>query len=113
MSESPQQDMRRAFVDAISAYSEDQWAAGWLNGVEEKVRRQGGTWTVLAFLAGGWPRLSERTFAEAPGETHEERWESLMDWEPLTSEEEDLAVRFLAKLPRLVAAFQDLPKEKT
>lgn len=50
-----QDDMRRLMIDAISAYSGARWCAGWLVGIEGIVRREGGAWVVLAYLAGGWP----------------------------------------------------------
>lgn len=100
--------MRQVLTDAISVYSEDRYAAGWSMGIEKKIRREGGTWRVLAFLADGWPSLSDRTFADAPGETNEDKWASLMDWEPLTADEEAHALRFLARLPHVMASLKDL-----
>lgn len=46
---------RRQLLDAISGYSEDHWAAGWLNGIEIEVRKLGGLWIVMAAACQGWP----------------------------------------------------------
>lgn len=109
----PTRSMRQVFADAIRAYSEDIFAAGWLVDIEKKVRTKGGVWTVLAFLAAGWPRLSDRKFTDAEGNSPNERWLSLLDWEPLTAEEEAYALRFMSRLPHVMAnmktLLEDLP----
>lgn len=48
--------MREFFLEAISAYSEDHYCAGWLSGIEEQIRANGGPWLILAYYAGGWPK---------------------------------------------------------
>jgi hypothetical protein len=49
------QDLREKFLGAISAYSEDMWCAGWLNGIEKIVRAERGIWLTMAVACGGWP----------------------------------------------------------
>lgn len=82
---------RLAFVEIIGNYSEEIWAAGWMKGIEDEVRKVGGIFTVLAYLAEGWPRLSDRPAYEEGGEAVP--WLDLMDWEPLTEEERLYAIR--------------------
>lgn len=49
-------DVRREqMLEAISGYSEDRWAAGWLNGIETQIRKIGGLWLVMAAACSGWP----------------------------------------------------------
>lgn len=48
-------ELRAQFLDLISAYSEDTWAAGWEAGVEKTIRRDQGIWLALAVACGGWP----------------------------------------------------------
>lgn len=71
--------LRSMFITSISEYSEDMWCAGWMSGVEHDIRREGGIFLVMAFLAGGWPR----------GYRGED------GWEPLTDEEKDRAAALL------------------
>lgn len=56
----PLADRREQFLEAISSYSEDRWAAGWLLGIEEQVRVEAGLWLRdgggLRGLAVGLPR---------------------------------------------------------
>lgn len=47
--------LRDQFLEAISGYSEDRWAAGWLYGIEKQVRAEGGLWLLMAAACGGWP----------------------------------------------------------
>lgn len=81
-----QEGARQWLVDAIGRYSEEKWAAGWMMGIEDEVRREGGIWRVMALLAGGWPRLSERPRRDQDGHEYVP-WVDLMDWEPMTEEE--------------------------
>ncbi len=74
--------VRRIFCLAVSGYSEERWCAGWLIGIEDVLRREGGGWTVLARLAGGWPQGLD-------GED---------GWAPLTSAERASADAYLAAL---------------
>jgi hypothetical protein len=74
--------MRRLLVDAVSAYSEMQWCAGWLVGIERIIREEGRAWVVLAYLAGGWP-------IGVDGED---------GWAPLTADEKASARAYLASL---------------
>lgn len=74
-------DIRRAqMLDLLSAWSEDNWAAGWMSGIEKEARRAGGLWTVMAAACGGWPK----------GYRAEE------GWEPLTTEEKGAALAMVA-----------------
>lgn len=63
--------LRAQMLDLISAYSEDTWCAGWHMGVEDEVRRLGGSWLVLAALCDGWPK----------------GYEAENGWDPLTDDE--------------------------
>lgn len=47
--------MRAQFLGLISAYSEERWCAGWMDGIEESVRKDGGLWLFMAAACGGWP----------------------------------------------------------
>lgn len=47
--------LREQFVELISAYSEDRWAASWMSGIEAEIRTIGGAWIVQALVCGGWP----------------------------------------------------------
>lgn len=76
-------DLRRIFCTAISGCSEDRWCAGWLIGIEDVIRREGGGWTVLARLAGGWPQGLDGQDG----------------WAPLTPDEVATADACLAALP--------------
>ncbi len=62
---------RRQMLEAISGYSEDHWAAGWLTGIEQEVRALGGLWILMAAACGGWPL----------------GYEAEHGWEPLTETE--------------------------
>lgn len=46
---------RAQFLDMISAYSQDHWAAGWMDGIENDIRSEGGLWVDIARACGGWP----------------------------------------------------------
>lgn len=50
------QRMRKQFIELISAYSEDRWAAGWFGGIEEDIRKEGGIWNAIAEACQGWPK---------------------------------------------------------
>lgn len=51
----PLAERREQFLEAISGYSEDRWAAGWLIGIEDQVRAEAGLWIVMAAACEGWP----------------------------------------------------------
>lgn len=75
-------DARQAMIDAIGEFSELHYAAGWLIGIEEIIRRHGRQWVLLAWLAGGWPQGLD-------GED---------GWAPLTPAENDLARAYVSGL---------------
>lgn len=82
MTEDELAQVREWFVDAISNYSEERWCAGWLIGIEEIIREEGGPWLWPAGLARGWP-LGYR------GED---------GWDPLTEDEQDAFDRMIEEL---------------
>lgn len=91
-----QPELRRMVADMFSAASEERWAAGWYPGITAELRREGGFWTLLAFLAGGWPRWVDRPPSEAPGP-----WADELAWDPLSESELRLAQEYLwQRLPR-------------
>lgn len=71
MNEISQAEVRARFIDSISEYSEQNWCAGWMTGIEKEIRTKGGAWILLAFLSGGWPS----------------GYEAEDGWDPLTEEE--------------------------
>ncbi len=71
MAVSSREQIRERMLEAISEYSEDRWAAGWMNGIEREVRAIGGGWTLMAAACGGWPI----------GYRGEEGWDELTEGE--------------------------------
>jgi hypothetical protein len=69
--------------EAISAYSEDRWAAGWLNGIEKELRAAGGLWIVMAAACGGWPI----------------GYEAEHGWQPLTEREGQALLLMTSETP--------------
>lgn len=47
--------LREILLQAIVAESEDRWAAGWMDGIEEELYREGGKWEGIGRLV-GWPK---------------------------------------------------------
>lgn len=45
---------RRELLEAMSAWSEDNWAAGWMHGTEKMLYEYGGIWEILGREI-GWP----------------------------------------------------------
>jgi hypothetical protein len=84
-------DIRRHVADTFSAESEERYAAGWMAGITEELRREGGYWCLLAHLAGGWPTWSDRT--DRPLD-----WREWLDWTPLTATEEEAAILYLQRM---------------
>lgn len=79
-------DLRRQqMLEAISGYSEDHWAAGWLNGIERQVRERGGLWIVMAAACGGWPL----------------GYEAEHGWEPLTETERHALLLMMSESPEV------------
>lgn len=54
MTETERDAIREALLSAMREWSEENYCAGWLIGLEEKLHRKGGTFEVLGRLA-GWP----------------------------------------------------------
>lgn len=77
----PLADRREQFLEAISGFSEDHWAAGWLDGIEEQVRAEGGLWVVMAAACQGWPS----------------GYRAEHGWDPLTDEEARAADSMLGR----------------
>ena len=46
--------VRNILIDAMSLWSEENYCAGWLNGLEHMLHRQAGMWETLGRLV-GWP----------------------------------------------------------
>lgn len=77
-------DLRRQqMLEAISGYSEDHWAAGWLDGIEKEVRELGGLWIVMAAACGGWPV----------------GYEAEHGWDPLTETERHALLAMMSESP--------------
>lgn len=79
------EELREQMVDLISEYSEGHWAAGWMSGIEDEIRRAGGVWLVMAGVCGGWPQ----------GYRGDAGWEPLND-----AERAELAAMLPALPPR-------------
>lgn len=67
------------FLDLISAYSEDRWAASWLTGIDQQIREAGGPWIALAADCGGWPVGYLAEGGWAPLTDEEREWLSTHD----------------------------------
>jgi hypothetical protein len=46
--------LRQQLLDAMSDWSESNWAAQWMSGLEEMLHEAGGIWEILG-RAIGWP----------------------------------------------------------
>lgn len=45
---------REELLDLLSSWSEDRWAAGWVNGIDKEAHGVGGVWEVVGRVI-GWP----------------------------------------------------------
>ena len=45
---------RAQLLDLLSAWSEDRWAAGWIDGIDQEAHEAGGVWEAAGRVI-GWP----------------------------------------------------------
>lgn len=84
MDEALRDAMRDALLAAMREWSEEEWCAGWLIDLEERLHRQGGKWETLG-RAVGWPIGVEaeggwETWDEAAARYQSDEWRDARPW---------------------------------
>lgn len=74
----PRAELRAQMLDLISAYSQQGWAASWIIGIEEIIRRDGGIWLAMAAVCGGWPKGYRAKDGWEP--LTEAEWAEILKW---------------------------------
>jgi hypothetical protein len=72
--------LREQMIRMIGAYSEENWAVGWLEGIDQQIRLEGGLWIAMAAVCGGWPQGYQGEEGWIP--LSRDEWAKLHNWTP-------------------------------